>query len=121
MSGWLSNEIMFRWSCEKLETTMVCHHRWLSILFRIKLSMEFEIMKINVFDEICFQEVDSPRGVIPLVDVGIREIDDDRTKQFCLELFPLTGDKVKASKPAPGEIGKWIDGLFSESFSRVKT
>ncbi|CAF0837786.1 unnamed protein product [Adineta ricciae] len=55
-------------------------------------------------------EVDSPRGVIPLVDVGIREIDDDRTKQFCFELFPLTGDKVKASKPAPGEIGKWIDG-----------
>lgn len=57
--------------------------------------------------------------MIPLVDVGIREIDDDRTKQFCLELFPLTGDKVKASKPAPGEIGKWIDGLFSESFNRT--
>ncbi|CAF3684350.1 unnamed protein product [Rotaria sordida] len=55
-------------------------------------------------------ESDSPRGVIPLVDVAVREIDDDRTKQYCFEIFPLTGDKVKASKAAPGEIGKWIEG-----------
>ncbi|CAF4622546.1 unnamed protein product [Rotaria sp. Silwood1] len=55
-------------------------------------------------------EVDIPRGVIPLVDVAVREIDDDRTKQYCLEIFPLTGDKVKASKPVPGDIGKWIEG-----------
>ncbi|CAF3927868.1 unnamed protein product [Rotaria magnacalcarata] len=55
-------------------------------------------------------EVDSPRGVIPLVDVAVREIEDDRTKPFCFELFPLAGDKVKASKPAPGEVGKWIEG-----------
>lgn len=61
------------------------------------------------------QEVDdSPRGVIPLVDVGVREVEDDRTKQFCFELFPLTGDKVKASKPAPGEVGKWIDGKIQK-------
>jgi len=52
--------------------------------------------------------------VIPLVDVGVREIEDDRTKQFCFELFPLTGDKVKASKPAPGEVGKWIDGKIQK-------
>ncbi len=44
------------------------------------------------------------------MDVGVREVEDDRTKQFCFELFPLTGDKVKASKPAPGDMGKWIDG-----------
>lgn len=48
--------------------------------------------------------------MIPLIDVGVREVDDDRTKQFCFELFPLTGDKVKASKSVPGEIGKWIEG-----------
>jgi cytohesin len=48
--------------------------------------------------------------VIPLVDVGVRDVDEDRTKQYCFELFPLTGDKVKASKPAPGDLGKWIDG-----------
>lgn len=56
------------------------------------------------------KDIDIPRGVIPLVDVGVREIDEDRTKQFCFELFPLTGDKVKASKPSPGDLAKWIDG-----------
>lgn len=56
------------------------------------------------------KDIDIPRGVIPLVDVGVREVDEDRTKQFCLELFPLSGDKVKASKPAPGDVAKWIDG-----------
>lgn len=56
--------------------------------------------------------------MIPLIDVGVREVDDDRTKQFCFELFPLTGDKVKASKSVPGEIGKWIEGsnLPSQEF-----
>ena len=48
--------------------------------------------------------------MIPLVDVGVREVDDDRAKQYCFELFPLAGDRVKASKPAPGDMGKWIDG-----------
>ncbi|CAF3557551.1 unnamed protein product [Rotaria socialis] len=55
-------------------------------------------------------EVDNPRGIIPLVDVGVREIDDDRTKQFCFELFPLAGEKVKTTKPTPGETGKATEG-----------
>lgn len=54
--------------------------------------------------------MDNPRGIIPLVDVGVREIDDDRTKQFCFELYPLAGEKVKTNKPTPGETGKVIEG-----------
>lgn len=68
------------------------------------------------------KDIDIPRGVIPLVDVGVREIDEDRTKQSCFELFPLTGDKVKASKPAPGDLAKWIDGeRFDCSTERKKS
>lgn len=54
-----------------------------------------------------------------MIDVGVREVDDDRTKQFCFELFPLTGDKVKASKSVPGEIGKWIEGLICHSIENI--
>ncbi|CAF1349006.1 unnamed protein product [Didymodactylos carnosus] len=50
-----------------------------------------------------------PRGIIPLVNVDVRD-SDDRTKQFCFELFPLAGDKVKACKPAPGDVGKTTEG-----------
>ncbi|CAF0837024.1 unnamed protein product [Rotaria sp. Silwood1] len=55
-------------------------------------------------------EVDNPRGIISLIDVGVREIEDDRTKPFCFELFPLTGEKVKTTKPILGEIGKATEG-----------
>ncbi|CAF3880776.1 unnamed protein product [Rotaria sp. Silwood2] len=55
-------------------------------------------------------EVDNPRGIIPLIDIGVREIEDDRTKQFCFELFPLAGEKVKTTKPTLGEIGKATEG-----------
>ena len=48
--------------------------------------------------------------MIPLINVGIREIEDDRTKPFCFELFPLAGEKVKSSKPTPNEAGKMTEG-----------
>ncbi|CAF0864881.1 unnamed protein product [Didymodactylos carnosus] len=50
-----------------------------------------------------------PRGIIPLVNVDVRD-SDDRTKQFCFELFPLAGDKVKACKPVSGDFGKTTEG-----------
>ncbi|UJR16424.1 hypothetical protein I4U23_003326 [Adineta vaga] len=55
-------------------------------------------------------EVDNPRGIVSLIDVGVREIEDDRPKQFCFELFPLAGEKVKSTKPVSGEIGKVTEG-----------
>ena len=48
--------------------------------------------------------------MIRLVDVGIRETDDDRTKPFCFEIFPLIGDKIKSSKSVPNEAGKMSEG-----------
>jgi len=48
--------------------------------------------------------------MIPLINVGIREIEDDRTKQFCFELFPLAGERVKSSKPTSNEAGKMTEG-----------
>ncbi|CAF1182831.1 unnamed protein product [Adineta steineri] len=51
-------------------------------------------------------EVENPRGIVSLIDVGVREIDDDRTKQYCFELFPLTGERLKTSKPTSGEQAK---------------
>jgi hypothetical protein len=48
--------------------------------------------------------------MIPLINVGVRETEDDRKAQFCFELFPLAGEKVKSSKPTPNEIGKMTEG-----------
>ena len=55
--------------------------------------------------------MDIPRGIILLIDVGVRDIEDDRTKQFCFELYSLAGEKVKTSKPTSGETGKATEGL----------
>lgn len=48
--------------------------------------------------------------MIPLIDVGIRESDEDRTKPFCMEIFPLAREKIKLSKPVPNEAGKMSEG-----------
>lgn len=48
--------------------------------------------------------------MIRLVDVGIRETDDDRNKPFSFEIFPLVGEKIKSSKPVPNEAGKMSEG-----------
>ena len=48
--------------------------------------------------------------MIPLIDIGIRETDEDRTKPFCFEIFPLAREKIKSSKPIPNEAGKMSDG-----------
>jgi hypothetical protein len=57
--------------------------------------------------------------MVPLVDIGVRETEDDRTRQFCFELFPLAGEKVKSSKPTSNETGKMTEGtkIFFESKS----
>ena len=47
--------------------------------------------------------------MIPLIDIGVREVEDDRTRQFCFELFPLVGEKMKSSKPIANEAGKMTD------------
>ncbi len=51
--------------------------------------------------------------MIPLIDIGVREIEDDRTKPFCFELFPLAGEKVKSSKTTSNEAGKMTGGNHS--------
>jgi hypothetical protein len=51
--------------------------------------------------------------MIPLVDIGVRETEDDRTRQFCFELFPLAGEKVKSSKTTSNEAGKMTGGNHS--------
>lgn len=51
--------------------------------------------------------------MIPLIDIGIREIDDDRQKTFCFELFPLAGEKVKSSKAIANEAGRMTEGNHS--------
>jgi len=38
-----------------------------------------------------------PRGIIPLENVNVREV-DDKTKQFCFEIYSTTNDKIKACK-----------------------
>lgn len=48
--------------------------------------------------------------MIPLINVGVREIEDDRAKQYCFELFPLAGEKVKSSKPISNDAGKMTEG-----------
>jgi hypothetical protein len=61
--------------------------------------------------------MDNLRGMIPLIDIGVRETEDDRTRQFCFELFPLAGEKMKSSKPISNEAGKMTDStkIFSET------
>jgi len=56
------------------------------------------------------QDMENPRGIIPLIDIGVRDVDDDRTKQFCFELYPLSADKMKTNKPIPGEPGRMTEG-----------
>ena len=51
--------------------------------------------------------------MIPLVDIGIREVEDDRQKAFCFELFPLAGEKVKSTKVPSNEAGKMTEGNHS--------
>lgn len=58
-------------------------------------------------------DTDNIRGMIPLIDIGIREIDDDRQKTFCFELFPLAGEKVKSSKAIANEAGRMTEGNHS--------
>ncbi len=55
--------------------------------------------------------MDNLRGMIPLIDIGVREAEDDRTRQFCFELFPLVGEKMKSSKPIANEAGKMTDSM----------
>jgi len=38
-----------------------------------------------------------PRGIIPLENVNVREV-EDKTKQFCFEIYSTTNDKIKACK-----------------------
>jgi hypothetical protein len=57
--------------------------------------------------------------MISLINIGVREIEDDRTKQFCFELFPLAGEKMKSSKPTSNEAGKMTEGK-AISFFRTK-
>lgn len=38
-----------------------------------------------------------PRGIIPLENVNVREV-DDKTKQYCFEIYSTTNDKIKACK-----------------------
>ncbi len=59
--------------------------------------------------------------MVPLVDIGVRETEDDRTRQFCFELFPLAGEKVKSSKPISNETGKMTEGtkIFFERKSNL--
>ena len=56
--------------------------------------------------------MENPRGIIPLIDIGVRDVDEDRTKQFCFELYPLSADKMKTNKPIPGEPGRMTEGFF---------
>lgn len=48
-----------------------------------------------------------PRGIIPLENVNVREV-DDKTKQFCFEIYSTTNDKIKACKH--DSEGKVIEG-----------
>ena len=49
-----------------------------------------------------------PRGIIPLENVNVREV-DDKTKQFCFEIYSTTNDKIKACKH--DSEGKVIEGI----------
>lgn len=66
---------------------------------------------------LCYYEsrtdMDNLRGMIPLIDIGVRETEDDRTRQFCFELFPLAGEKMKSSKPISNEAGKMTDSYHT--------
>jgi cytohesin len=48
-----------------------------------------------------------PRGIIPLENVNVREV-DDKTKQFCFEIYSTTNDKIKACKH--DSEGKVVEG-----------
>jgi cytohesin len=48
-----------------------------------------------------------PRGIIPLENVNVRQV-DDKTKQFCFEIYSTTTDKIKACKH--DSEGKVIEG-----------
>lgn len=51
-----------------------------------------------------------PRGIIPLENVNVREV-DDKTKQFCFEIYSTTNDKIKACKH--DSEGKVIEGMLA--------
>ena len=38
-----------------------------------------------------------PRGIIPLENVNVREVDDQK-KQYCFEIYSTTNDRIKACK-----------------------
>jgi len=48
-----------------------------------------------------------PRGIIPLEKVNVREV-EDKTKQFCFEIYSTTNDKIKSCKQ--DSEGKVIEG-----------
>ena len=50
------------------------------------------------------------KGIIPLENVNVREV-DDKTKQFCFEIYSTTNDKIKACKH--DSEGKVIEGFFA--------
>jgi len=49
------------------------------------------------------------KGIITLENVNVREV-DDKTKQFCFEIYSTTNDKIKACKH--DSEGKVIEGNF---------
>ena len=50
-----------------------------------------------------------PRGIIPLENVNVREV-DDKTRQFCFEIYSTTNDKIKACKH--DSEGKVVEGTY---------
>ena len=54
-----------------------------------------------------------PRGIIPLENVNVREV-EDKTKQFCFEIYSTTNDKNKACKH--DSEGKVIEGILFHFF-----
>jgi cytohesin len=48
-----------------------------------------------------------PRGIIPLENVNVREV-DDKTKQYSFEIYSTTNDKIKACKH--DSEGKVVEG-----------
>lgn len=79
----------------------------------------FELTAVTKLENACASKGDSksktkikdkePRGIIPLENVNVREV-DDKTKQYCFEIYSTTNDKIKACKH--DSEGKVVEGCL---------
>ena len=73
---------------------------WLMVVYIIlntRLYVSIVLWSQRKFKFFFFFKDKEPRGIIPLENVNVREVDDQK-KQYCFEIYSTTNDRIKACK-----------------------